>query len=77
MKPGVSNAKKKAVLLDQKIQISSIVVRYSNINDLWDLMSEANKVLKSKNQGLHQSHIDWSRFFSSEREEDNIGFIEC
>ena len=50
--------------IDQKMKISSIVQRYSNINDLWDLMSVANKVLKCKNQGLHESHIDWSRFFS-------------
>ena len=83
MKPGVSNAKKKAVLLDQKIQISSIVVRYSNINDLWDWMSEANKVLKCKNQSLHESRIDGGRIIFMEkissigREEDNIGFLEC
>ena len=55
------------------MKISSIGLRSSNINDLWDLMSEANKVLKCKNQGLHESHIDGSKIifmeknFSSER----------
>ena len=65
MKPGVSNAKKKAVLLDQKIQISSIVVRSSNINDLWDWMSEANKVLR-KNRGS-MGFFGKKKIFDAER----------
>ena len=59
--------KKAGCLTRPKIQISSIVLRYSNINDLWDLMSEANKVLKCKNQGLNESHIDGSKIIFMEK----------
>ena len=65
------------------MKISSTVVRCSNINDLWDLMPDTNNVSKCKNQGLHESRIDGVRIifmekiFSSEREEENIGFLEC
>ena len=38
MKPDDSTVKKQAVLQDQKMKISSIVLRYSNINELWDLI---------------------------------------
>ncbi len=57
--------KKAGCLIDQKIQISSIKLRSSNINDLWDLMSEANKVLR-KNRGS-MGFFGKKKIFDAER----------
>ena len=57
--------KKAGCLIDQKIQISSIMLRSSNINDLWDLMSEANKVLR-KNRGS-MGFFGKKKIFDAER----------
>ena len=47
------------------MKISSIMVRCSNINDLWDLMSEANKVLR-KNRGS-MGFFGKKKIFDAER----------